>query len=90
MLLSTRGVEGSTSDGLLLRRCPFSLRAPLGYEFLGQYRQLPDGLWHATIRSLPRHDGSSGPPKTGVYVTEIDALVNLWANRRHFDLGMRF
>lgn len=89
MLVSTRGVEGSKSDGILLRRCAFSLKAPLGYEFLGQYRQLSDGFWHASLRSRPQSDGTPAPPQTGIYVTEIDALINLWANRRLLDLGTR-
>jgi hypothetical protein len=89
MLVSTRGVEGSRSDGILLRRCAFSLAAPLGCEFLGQYRQLSDGFWHASMRSSARSDGSLGPPQVAIYATELDALVNLWTNRRCFDLGTR-
>ncbi|MGJ7507415.1 hypothetical protein [Variovorax sp. GT1P44] len=89
MLVSTKGVEGSRSDGLLLRRCAFSLAWPLGYEFLGQYRQQSDGFWHASMRNKPRSDGTRGTPQTGIYATELDALVNLWANRRSLDLGIR-
>ncbi|MDM0075445.1 hypothetical protein QTH90_13675 [Variovorax sp. J2P1-59] len=89
MLVSTRGVEGSKSDGMLIRRCAFSLAAPLGCEFLAQYRQLSDGLWHATMRTSVRSDGSFGPPHAEIYATELDALVNLWTNRRRFDLGTR-
>lgn len=89
LLVSTKGVEGSRSDGILLRRCAFSLTTPLGCEFLGQYRHLSDGLWHATMRSKRREDGSIGPPQAGIYATELDAMVNLWANRRSFDLGQR-
>jgi len=89
MLVSTSGVEGSKSDGILLRRCAFSLTAPLGREFLGQYRQLSDGFWHATMRSMARNDGSFGPPHVAIYATELDALVNLWTNRRRSDLGIR-
>lgn len=89
MLVSTRGVEGPRSDGFLLRRCPFSLATPLGCEFLGQYRQQSDGFWHASMRSQARPDGSPGPPQMAIYPTELDALVNLWANRRRFDLGQR-
>jgi len=89
MLVSTRGVEGSKSDGLLLRRCDFSIAAPLGCEFLGQYKQRSDGLWHATMRTSPSGNGTFGPPQAAIYATELDALVNLWANRRHFGLGMR-
>ncbi|MDM0019575.1 hypothetical protein [Variovorax saccharolyticus] len=89
MLVSTKGVEGSRSDGILLRRCAFSLAAPLCCELLGQYRLLSDGFWHASLRSPPREDGSLGPPQLGIYGTELDALVNLWANRRHLDLGSR-
>lgn|SRR5437868_2943748 len=89
MLVSTKGVEGSRSDGMLLRRCAFSLAAPLGCEFLGQHRQLSDGFWHASMRSRARSDGSFGPPQVAIYATELDALVNLWANRRRFDLGLR-
>jgi hypothetical protein len=89
MLVSTRGVEGSRSDGILIRRCAFSLAAPLCCELLGQYRQLSDGLWHASMRTRPREDGSLGPPQLGIYGTELDALVNLWANRLRLDLGTR-
>jgi len=87
ILVSTKGVEGSRSDGMLLRRVAFSLTTPLGCEFLGQYRQLSDGLWHASMRSRPKSDGTQGSPQVGIYVTELDALVNLWANRRRLDLG---
>ncbi|WP_157731146.1 hypothetical protein [Variovorax sp. HW608] len=89
ILVSTKGVEGSRSDGILLRRCAFSVTTPLGCEFLGQYRHLSDGLWHASMRSKRRDDGSIGPPQVGIYTTELDAMVNLWANRRSFDLGHR-
>jgi hypothetical protein len=89
MLVSTKGVEGSRSDGLLLRRCAFTLAWPLGYEFLGQYGQQSDGFWHASMRSPARSDGSRGPPQSGIYATELDAMVNLWANRRGLDLGTR-
>lgn len=89
MLVSTRGVEGSRSDGILLRRCAFSIAAPLGCAILGQYRQLSDGFWHASMCSRARSDGALGPPQVGIYATELDALVNLWANRRRFDLGIR-
>ena len=89
MLVSTKGVEGSRSDGILLRRCAFSLAAPFACELLGQYKQLSDGLWHASMRSGARSDGALGPPQVGIYATELDALVNLWANRRRFDLGNR-
>jgi hypothetical protein len=89
MLVSTRGVEGSRSDGILLRRCAFSLAAPLGCEILGQYRQLSDGLWHASMRSRAQSDGSQGPPQVAIYATELDALVNLWTNRQRLDLGTR-
>ncbi|MDM0034432.1 hypothetical protein QTI33_20015 [Variovorax sp. J22P271] len=85
MLVSTKGVEGSRSDGILIRRCAFSLTAPLGCEIMGQYRQLSDGFWHASLRS--RLQGS--PAQRGIYATELDALVNLWANRRRLDLGTR-
>lgn len=89
MLVSTKGVEGSRSDGILLRRCAFSLAAPLACEILGQYRQLSDGFWHASMRSKPLGDGTIGPPQVGIYATELDALVNLWTNRREFNLGTR-
>ncbi|MGO4393943.1 hypothetical protein AB4Z46_21520 [Variovorax sp. M-6] len=89
MLVSTKGVEGSRSDGILLRRCVFSLAAPLSCELLGQYRQVSDGLWHASMRSGARDDGALGRPQVAIYATELDALVNLWANRRRFDLGTR-
>ena len=74
---------------MLLRRCAFSLTAPLGCEFLGQYKQLTDGFWHASMRSPARSDGSQGPPQVAIYATELDALVNLWTNRRRLDLGTR-
>jgi len=90
MLVSTKGVEGSRSDGILIRRCAFSLAAPLGCEILGQYRQLSDGFWHATLRSAPGSDGAPGPPQRGIYATELDALVNLWANRRRSNLWTLF
>jgi hypothetical protein len=89
LLVSTRGVEGSKSDGLLIRRCAFSIATPMSCEFLGQYRLLSDGFWHATLRSKPRSDGTLGRPQVGIYATELDALVNLWTNRRRFDLGHR-
>lgn len=89
MLVSTKGVEGSRSDGILIRRCAFSLTAPLGCEIMGQYRQLSDGFWHASLRSRPHGDGSPAPAQRGIYATELDALVNLWANRRRLDLGTR-
>lgn len=89
MLVSTKGVEGSRSDGMLIRRCAFSLTTPLGCEITGQYRQLSDGFWHASLRSKPQDDGTPGLPQRGIYATELDALVNLWANRRRQDLGTR-
>lgn len=90
MLVSTRGVEGSRSDGILIRRCAFSLAAPFGCEFIGQYKQLPEGFWRASVRSRARSDGTLRPPQVRIYATELDALVNLWANRRRFDLDTRF
>ena len=89
MLVSTRGVEGSRSDGILIRRCAFSIRSPLGCEILGQYKQRTDSLWHASMRSPARDDGSPGPPRSAIYATEVDAMVNLWANRRLLELGIR-
>lgn len=89
MLVSTRGVEGSRSDGILIRRCSFSLASPLGCEILGQYKQRTDGLWHATMRSPARAGEPAGPPRSGIYNTELDAMVNLWANRRTMALGIR-
>ena len=89
LLVSTRDVPDSRSDGILLRRCGFSLTTPLCWEILGQYSRRPDGLWHATMRSRPGSDGQPGPAQAAIYATELDALVNLWSQRRQADLGRR-
>lgn len=83
MLVSTKGLEYAKSCGLLIRRAPFAAATPYGYECLGSYRQLQDTLWHACI------DNGAAPQarSTGIYGSELDALVNLWASRRMPQLG---
>lgn len=95
MLVSTKDVEGSRCSGILLRRCAFSLSAPLGCEFLGQYKQMPDGDWLVSMRKggpdANRKDNRSketpGVPQVRICPTELDAMVHLWANRRVLDLS---
>ena len=87
LLVTTKGVENSRTDGLLLRRCAVSAAAPLGYECLGHHQQLSDGLWHASRGSMASGQGATGTRRTRIYATELDALVNLWASRHLCDFG---
>jgi hypothetical protein len=79
LLVSTKGLAYARTSGLLLRRCASSEKAPYGYECLGQYQQLQEALWHASLGPV----GHSA----GLYAGELDALVNLWASRRLDQLG---
>lgn len=82
LLVSTKGLPYAHTSGLLIRRCALSMSAPFGYECLGQYRQLRKSLWHACLDSrIPDVDGRT-ERSTGIYASELDALVNLWASRR--------
>uniref|UniRef100_UPI000D34FDC3 hypothetical protein n=1 Tax=unclassified Variovorax TaxID=663243 RepID=UPI000D34FDC3 len=85
VLVSTKAVEGARSDGMLLRRCAFSLSAPFGYVCLGHFRQLSENCWQASLGTqVVVAEGTARPDR--LYATELDALVNLWASRRRLTL----
>jgi hypothetical protein len=74
VLVTTRGLRGvQLVDGALLRRHAFSQATPFGYECMGQYKRAADGGWRASLRA---------DPQPLIFSTELDALVNLWSNRR--------
>lgn len=87
LLVSTKGLDYTQTSGLLIRRCAFSATAPFGYECKGQYRQLRKTLWHATLDSGVLNTDGTIERSTGIYGTELDAIVNLWASRRRQELG---
>ncbi|SFN18245.1 hypothetical protein [Variovorax sp. OV329] len=81
LLVSLAGVPGSKAKGLLLRRGPRSTKAPYGLESLGYHLLLADGQWYAS--RVAGGDGAhAGRTTTGIFLSELDALVNLWASRR--------
>lgn len=90
LLVSTKGLDYTQTCGLLIRRCAFSATAPFGYECKGQYRQLRKTLWHATLDSGVLNADGTTERSTGIYATELDAVVNLWASRRLSQLGPVF
>jgi len=87
MLVSLAGVPGSKAKGLLLRRGPRSPRLPYGLECLGHHLLLADGNWYAS--RVVGGDGEHADKRTnGVFLTELDALVNLWSSRRSPGLAL--
>lgn len=90
MLVSTKGLDYTRTSGLLIRRCAFSTSAPFGYECRGHYRQLRKTLWHACMDSGVRDANGITERSTGIYGTELDAIVNLWASRRRPQLDPTF
>ena len=85
VLVSTKEVEGARSDGMLLRRCEFSLSAPFGYVCLGHFRQFSENCWQASLGSLVVvAEGCVRPDR--LYPTELDALVSLWSSRRQLSV----
>lgn len=89
MLLSTQGLAYARTDGLLLRRCSFSARAPFGYECRGLYRRWGDSLWHASLYDdeIALSGTGSIEHSSGIFRSELDAVVNLWTSRRLRRLG---
>ena len=89
VLVSTKDVEGAHCDGMLLRRCAFSLAAPFGYLCLGHIRRLAENCWQASLGATVRVDedaGRSDRPDR-LHATELDAMVNLWSSRRRLTVG---
>lgn len=86
VLVSTKDVEGAQSDGMLLRRCDFSISTPFGYMCLGHFRQLSSNCWQASLGTRVAVDEGTVRPDR-LYATELDALVNLWASRRQLTPG---
>ncbi|SFQ22023.1 hypothetical protein SAMN05216567_112101 [Variovorax sp. OK605] len=86
VLVSTKDVEGARSDGMLLRRCDFSLSAPFGYVCLGHFKHLSENCWQASLGTLVLLDEGAERPDR-LYATELDALVSLWASRRRLSLA---
>jgi len=87
LLVSLAGVPGSRTKGLLLRRRPFSPTAPYGLECLGHHLPLTDGNWYA--QRVVGGDGEhAAKSTTGIFLTELDALVSLWASRRSPGLAL--
>lgn len=82
VLVSTKDVEGARSDGMLLRRCDFSLSAPFGYMCLGHFRKLSENCWQALLATGVLVDEGTVRPDR-LHAAELDALVNLWTSRRH-------
>lgn len=86
VLVSTKEVEGARSDGMLLRRCDFSLSAPFGYVCLGHFMQISENCWQASLGTRVSVAAGTARPDR-FYSTELDALVNLWTSRRGLTLG---
>lgn len=87
LLVSLAGVPGSKAKGLLLRRCLRSPKAPYGLESLGYHLLLVDGRWYAS-RVVGGDGAHADKTTTGIFETELDALVNLWASRRSPGLAL--
>ncbi|MGJ7610066.1 MULTISPECIES: hypothetical protein [unclassified Variovorax] len=86
VLVSTKDVEGARSDGMLLRRCAFSISAPFGYICLGHFRKRSENCWQASLATGVLVDEGTVRPDR-LHATELDALVNLWVSRRHLTLA---
>jgi hypothetical protein len=86
VLVSTKDVEGARCEGMLLRRCDFSLAAPFGYLCLGHIRQLAENCWQASLGTLVRVDGAAVWADR-LHATELDAMVTLWSSRRRLVMG---
>ena len=87
LLVSLVGVPGSKAKGLLLRRGSRSSNAPYGLECLGHHLLLADGRWYAS--RIVGGDGEHAKrTTTGIFQSELDALVNLWASRRSPGLAL--
>lgn len=86
VLVSTKEVEGAHSDGMLLRRCAFSLSAPFGYVCLGHFRKLSENCWQVSLGTGVLVDEGAARPDR-LHATELDALVNLWTSRRQLTLA---
>ncbi|SEB22022.1 hypothetical protein [Variovorax sp. YR216] len=87
LLVSLAGVPGSKAKGLLLRRRPRSSKTPYGLECLGHHLLLADGHWYAS-RVVGGDGERANKTTTGIFLTELDALVNLWASRRSPGLAL--
>lgn len=87
LLVSLAGVPRSRAKGLLLRRGPRSPKAPYGLECLGHHLLLADGHWYAS-RVVGGHGEHANRSTTGIFLTELDALVSLWAGRRSPGLAL--
>jgi len=87
LLVSLAGVPGSKAKGLLLRRQPRNPKAPYGLESLGYHLLLADGRWYAS-RIVGGDGEHAAKTTTGIFETELDALVNLWASRRSPGLAL--
>ena len=87
LLVSLAGVPASKAKGLLLRRGPHTPKAPYGLECLGHHLLLTDGHWYAS-RVVGGDGEHANKSTTGIFLTELDALVNLWASRRSPGLAL--
>lgn len=87
LLVSLVGVPGSKAKGLLLRRGSRSSKSPYGLECLGHHLLLADGRWYAS-RIVGGDSEHAKKTTTGIFQTELDALVNLWASRRSPGLAL--
>jgi hypothetical protein len=92
VLVSTKDVEGARCEGMLLRRCDFSLAAPFGYLCLGHIRQLAQNCWQASLGASVRVDEGTvqadRPDRPDrLHATELDAMVGLWSSRRRLLVG---
>lgn len=87
LLVSLVGVPGSKVTGLLLRRVPRSPRTPYGLECLGHHLLLTDGHWYAS-RVVGGEGEHASRSSCGIFGSELDALVSLWASRRSPSLAL--
>lgn len=74
---------GSTEVAFLRRRCYHGVTTPQGYACIGAVERVAQGHWLARVDvragSAPLKD--QPVQVLGVYATEMDALMALWARR---------
>lgn len=86
VLVSLAGVPDRKAKGLLLRRRQPGLRAPFGFECLGHHLVLRDGRWYAS-RLVGGDSEYADECTSGIFRSEVDALVALWSSRRSSSLA---
>lgn len=71
------------APGFLLRRCPVGLTTPGGYECVGSFCQVGNGLWRADVNAPYDPETDSDCLGLGEFKDRKDAIVALWHGRRY-------